>query len=256
MTPTLNEDEAREQARRLGLYGVLAHWDQVHDQPWLPNLLDLERTERQRRSLERRIHNACLGSFKPMTEFDWSWPRKIPRASIEELFLFEFLEEPANVVFIGPNGVGKTMIAKNLAYQAVLRGHTARFTTGSDMLNDLAGQHTEASFLRRLRRYTSPSLLAVDEVGYLSYDTRHADLFFEVVTRRYEQRSTVVTTNKPFAEWNTIFPSAGCVVTLVDRLIHRAEILPIQGESYRLKEATERAQRKKLNAGKKRAPCK
>jgi DNA replication protein DnaC len=255
MTLTLHADEAREQARRLGLYGVLAHWEQVQDQPWLPNLLDLEATERQRRSLERRIHNACLGSFKPMADFDWVWPKKAPRASIEELFDFQFLEEHANVVLLGPNGVGKSMIAKNLAYQALLRGHTARFATASDMLNDLTAQHTEASFLRRLRRYTTPTLLVVDEVGYLSYDTRHADLFFEVVTRRYEQRSIVLTTNKPFAEWNSIFPSAACVVTLVDRLIHRAEIISIAGESYRLKEATERAQRK-LEARKKRGAAK
>lgn len=244
MSPSLNPSEAQEQARRLGLYGVLAHWDQVHDQPWLPSLLDIEAAERQRRSLERRIHNASIGSFKLIADFDWSWPKSPPRAVIEELFDFGFLEEHANVVLVGPNGVGKSMIAKNLAYQAVLRGHTARFTTASDMLNDLSAPHSEASFLRRLRRYIRPALLVVDEVGYLSYDTRHADLFFEVVTRRYEQRSIVVTTNKPFAEWNTIFPSAACVVTLVDRLIHRAEIMSIEGESYRLKEATERAQRK------------
>jgi DNA replication protein DnaC len=245
VTPTtVDPNQAREQARKLGLYGLLAHWDDVHDQAWLPELLDLEATERRRRSLERRIHNACIGSFKPMADFDWSWPQKIHRPSVEELFTFQFLEEPANVVLIGPNGVGKSMIAKNLAYQALLQGHTARLTTASDMLNDLNRQHSETSFTRRLRRYCRPALLVVDEVGYLSYDTRHADLFFEVVTRRYEERSIVVTTNKPFAEWGDIFPNAACVVTLVDRLVHVAEIITIEGESYRLKEAKERAERK------------
>ncbi len=183
--------------------------------------------------------------MKPMADFDWSWPKKIHRPSIEELFDFAFLREAANVVFIGPNGIGKSMIAKNLAYQGLMRGHTVRFTTASDMLNDLAVQHTEASFTRRLRRYTNPALLVVDEVGYLSYDTRHADLFFEVVTRRYQERSTVVTTNKAFTAWGGNFPNAACVVTLVDRLLHTAEIIDIDGDSYRLKEAEERAAKKR-----------
>ncbi len=84
----------------------------------------------------------------------------------------------------------------------------------------------------------------VDEIGYLSYDTRYADLLFEVVTRRYENRSIVLTTNKPFAEWNDVFPNAACVVTLVDRLVHKAEIIPIDGDSYRLKDAKDRAAKK------------
>jgi len=246
MTPTLlDRDRARERAHKLGLWGLLAHWDEIQDETFLGRLLDLEEEERQRRSLDRRIRNARIGAIKPMTDFDWSWPEKIHRPSVEELFDFGFLNEAANVVLIGPNGVGKSMIAKNLAYQRLLRGHTVRFTTASDMLNDLAAQRTEESFTRRLRRYVNPKLLVVDEVGYLSYDTRHADLFFEVVTRRYQERSIVVTTNKAFAEWSEIFPNAACVVTLVDRLLHTAELIQIEGESYRLKEAKERAARKR-----------
>ena len=246
-TPEAGAD--RDRARRLGLYGLLAHWDEVEGQPWLPRLLAIEDAERSRRSLERRIHNARIGAFKPMADFDWSWPKKIHRATIEELFTLQFIEEGANLVLLGPNGVGKSMIAKNLAYQAVLRGYTARFTAASDMLTDLAAQQTSGSLTRRLRRYCNPMLLCVDEVGYLSYDNRYADLFFEVVTRRYEQRSIVLTTNKPFAEWSEIFPNAACVVTLVDRLVHRSEIVQIEGESYRLKEAKERA------ASKRKARC-
>lgn len=253
MTPTpIDPDRARERAHKLGLWGLLAHWDELQDEPFLPRLLHLEEEERQKRSLCRRIRNARIGAIKPMTDFDWNWPAKIHRPSVEELFDFAFLTEAANVILIGPNGVGKSMIAKNLAYQGLLRGHTVRFTTASDMLNDLAAQHTEASFTRRLRRYVNPQLLLVDEVGYLSYDIRHADLFFEVVTRRYQERSTVVTTNKAFAEWGEIFPNAACVVTLVDRLLHTAEIIQIDGESYRLKEAKERAARKKN--GRRRPP--
>jgi DNA replication protein DnaC len=100
------------------------------------------------------------------------------------------------------------MIAKNLLYQAVVRGATARFVTASEMLNDLVAQDGPSALQRRLQRYCLPSVLAVDEVGYLSYDHRHADLLFEVVTRRYGVRSTLITTNKPFAEWNEVFPNA------------------------------------------------
>ena len=235
----------RDRAHRLGFYGLLAHWDEVRDQQWLPRVLEIEDAERGRRSLERRIHSARIGAFKAMADFDWEWPKKIHRPTIDELFTLQFIEEGANVVLLGPNGVGKSMIAKNLAYQALLRGYTARFTAASDMLNDLAAQQTSGALARRMRRYCNPMLLCIDEVGYLSYDNRYADLFFEIVTRRYEQRSIVLTTNKPFAEWSEIFPNAACVVTLVDRLVHRSEIAQIEGDSYRLKEAKERAAKKR-----------
>jgi DNA replication protein DnaC len=153
----------------------------------------------------------------------------------------DFLEGATNVILVGPNGVGKTMIAKNLLHQAVLRGHNARFIVASDMLHDMAAQDSSTQLARRLRRYTSVPLLCIDEVGHLSYDARYADLLFEVITRRYQQRATVLTTNKPFGEWNQVFPNAACVVTLVDRLVHRSEILSIEGDSYRFKEAPEAA---------------
>jgi len=242
----------RERVRALGLYGLLLDWDQYGQEPWVARLLEVEETERARRSLERRLGHARIGRFKPMADFDWKWPRQIARRSIEELLALDFITEPANAVLLGPNGTGKTMIAKNLAHQALLRGFTVRFTTASDMLHDLAAQNTDVSLARRLRRYTTPQLLVIDEVGYLSYDARYADLLFEVVTRRYEQRATVVSTNKVFAEWTDVFPNAACVVTLVDRLVHRAEIITIEGDSYRLKEAKERAANKAKTATKTR----
>ena len=241
---TQSPDILREGARRLGLYGLLAHWSEVVQEDWLPRLIEYEEAERQRRSLEKRLKQARIGSFKPMVDFDWQWPKKIDRQSIEELFSFEFVAEPANVVLVGPNGIGKTMIAQNLAHQALLRGLTVRFTSSSEMLHKLARLHSDLSLHHHLQRYCQPHVLVVDEVGYLSYDSRYADLFFEVVTRRYEHRPIVLTTNKPFSEWNEVFPNAACVVTLVDRLVHRAEIISLEGESYRLKEAKERAARK------------
>ena len=243
--PTSTDIEAlRARLQRLRLYGLLAQDDALFTEPWVERLLHIEETERQRRSLKRRFADARLGAFKPIADFDWDWPDNIDRPLIDELFSFDFVADAANVVLLGPNGVGKSMLAKNPLHQGVLHGFTARFTTASDMLHDLAAQDSDASLARRLRRYTQPLLLCVDEVGYLAYDNRYADLFFEVVTRRYLQRPIVLTTNKVFGEWNDVFPNAACVVTLVDRLVHRSELLSIEGESFRLKEAKERADKR------------
>jgi DNA replication protein DnaC len=245
-TPTnLNLETARSELRRLGFYGLAAHVETLLTEPWLARVIEIEDSERSRRSLKRRLDDSRLGAFKPLADFDWDWPEKCDRSAIEELFSLAFMEEAANAVFVGNKGLGKTMLVKNLAYQAVLHGHSARFTLASDMLHDLAAQDSTLSLARRLRRYTRPRLLAIDEVGYLSYDARYADLLFEVVTRRYEQRRPILmTTNKVFSEWGQVFPNASCVGTLIDRLLHRAEIVHLEGESYRLKEAEERAAQK------------
>jgi DNA replication protein DnaC len=237
----LSLDSVRQRLRRANLFGLLAQAEQILGEPWLARVLEVEESERQHRSLRRRLDGARLGSFKPMADFDYDWPKELDRALLDELLTCGFLEQAVNLILVGPNGLGKTMLAKKLLHQAVLHGHTARFTVASDMLHDLAGQDSSRLLARRLRRYTSPDVLCIDEVGYLSYDPRYADLLFEVITRRYQQRSTVVTTNKPFGEWSEVFPNAACVVTLVDRLVHRSEILSLCGDSYRLKEAQERA---------------
>jgi len=243
--PKLNLETARSHLRRLGFYGLLAQAETLLNEPWLVRVIEIEDAERARRSLKRRLIHSRLGSFKPIADFDWTWPEQCDRSAIEELFSLGFIEEAANVVFIGNKGLGKTMILKNLTHQAILHGHTARFTLASDMLHDLATQDSTIALARRLRRYTSPRLLSIDEVGYLSYDSRYADLLFEVVTRRYEQRRPILlTTNKIFGEWNQVFPNASCVGTLIDRLVHRAEIIALEGKSYRLKEAEERAAQK------------
>jgi len=249
---TNHETDIRRRARQLGLYGLLAHWERLKEAAWLSELLDIEEVERARRSLERRISGARVGRFKPMADFDWDWPDRIDREQIEELFELSWVGEAANVVLVGPNGVGKTMIAKNLAHQAVLRGTTVLCVTASQLLNDPAAQDGTIALQRRVRHYVRPTLLAIDELGYLSYDNRHADLLFEVVTRRYGLKSILITTNKPFAEWSEVFPSATCVVTLVDRLVHNAEIVAVEGTSYRLKEAKEKAEVKSKQRAEKR----
>ena len=166
----------------------------------------------------------------------------------------DFLKDASNVVLVGPNGVGKTMCACNLGYQAVLAGRTVLFITAAQLLGELTSLDSDSALRRRLKHYAAPDLLMIDEVGYLSYSNRHADLLFELVSRRYQNKSTVVTTNRAFADWGEVFPNAACVVSLIDRLMHRAEVVRIDGDSYRAKEADERqAQRTaalaKLRAG-------
>lgn len=241
MATPITHNDLYARTERLGLWGLLAHWDELSQEPWLPRLIELEESERKQWSLQRRLASARIGAFKPLADFDWNWPKEIHRELIESLFTFRFIEEASNVILVGPNGVGKSMVAQNLAYQALLKGHTVRFTTASDMLNDLSAQDGNLALQRRLSLYSRPSLLVIDEVGYLSYDNRHADLLFEIISRRYQKKSLVVTTNKSFSEWNEVFPNASCVVALIDRLVHQAEITQIVGESYRRKEAKDRA---------------
>jgi len=245
-------EEHRLRAENLHLYGLLAHWTEIEDSAWVAQLLDWEEAERARRSLERRLSSAHIGRFKPLadpsttlrTGFDWNWPEHCDRQAITELMSLEFLKTATNAILVGASGLGKSTLAQNIAYQAVLNGHTVLFTTAGQLLGDLAALDSDSALRRRLRYYAAPSLLVIDEVGYLSYSNRHADLLFELISRRHEQKSTLVTTNKSFAEWSEVFPNAACVVALIDRLVHNAEIIAIKGKSYRQKEAQERAEQR------------
>ncbi|MEO7594528.1 MAG: ATP-binding protein [Byssovorax sp.] len=201
----------------------------------------LETEEKTRRTLENRTRVAGLGSYKELCDFDWVWPKKVDCMLVEEFFTLRFLAEGANVVLLGPNGVGKMMLLKSLARRALHAGHPVLVRSASDLLADLAGQEALVARASHLRAYVQPAILCIDEVGYLAYDARYPDLLFEVITRRYEKNNSIVlTTNKPFSEWPEVFPNAACVVTLVDRLLHRAELVVIEGDSYRLREAQDR----------------
>jgi len=240
----MNDEPLRKRAAALHLNGVVAHWPEIATADWVAKLVEWEEEERTRRSLERRLKDARIGRFKPLADFDWKWPTRCDRGAIEGLMSLEFIGERANVVLVGPNGIGKSMLVRNVAHQALILGHTVRFTTAGELLGDLAALDSDAALRRRLRHYAAPDLLVIDEIGYLSYSNRHADLLFELVSRRYESKSTVVTTNKPFSEWSEVFPNAACVVSLVDRLIHHSEVISLEGESYRLKEAKERSEQR------------
>ena len=203
----------------------------------LEHLVAAELEDKQRRSVESRLSRARLGRFKPLADWDWEWPTALDRPALERILSLDFLTRGENVILVGAQGLGKTMLAKNIAHQAVLAGHSALFTTAADLLLDLNGQETARALERRLRHYTRPTLLVIDELGYLAYDARAADLIFQLVSRRYEHRSLLITTNLPFKRWDTVFPNASCAVALIDRLTHHVEILLIEGRSYRRREA-------------------
>ena len=252
-----NNDKLLERAQALKLYGLVSHWEEVNDAEWIKSLIKWEETEKTQRSLSRRLSDSHIGSFKPLIEFDWDWPRECDQALVEELMKLDFINDKINIVLIGPNGAGKTTIVKNIAYEAIMKGYSVLFTSAGNMLNNLASQDGDYALRRRLNHYCRPDLLIVDEVGYLSYSTRHADLLFEIVNRRYSEKSIIVTTNKPFGEWSEIFPNASCVVSLIDRIVHNSEILNIEADSYRLKESQERIkQRKERRKKNKRTPKK
>lgn len=152
----------RTRAQALRLHGLLAHWSTVAAAPWLPELLQWEEQERARRRLERRLKAAQIGRFKPLCDFDWAWPKRCDQATIAALMTLDFLKEATNVVLQGPNGVGKTTLARNLAHQALLQGHTVRFTSAGALLGDLAALDSDSLLRRRLRCYAAPQLLVID----------------------------------------------------------------------------------------------
>ena len=220
------------------------------------HVADLEEKDRARRGLERRMSRSRLERFKPMSDFDWSWPKQIDRSLVESLLSLDFLGAARNVVLVAPGGLGKTMIAQNLAHRAVLAGQSVLFLSTAQLLLDLGGQESARALERRLRYYAKVGLLVLDEVGFLAFDNRNADLLFQVVSRRYEKKSLVLTTNLAFADWHTIFPSATCATALVERVVHHADIVKIEGESYRLRESElEASQRRASRKAKKNPPA-
>ncbi|MCY4406300.1 MAG: ATP-binding protein, partial [Rhodospirillaceae bacterium] len=190
-------DSLMDRARALGLHGLIAHWDEVEDSDWLTSLIAWEEEEKRSRSLKRRLADARLGEFKPLADFNWDWPRRCDRMAVEDLMGLEFLKEATNVVLVGPNGVGKSTIAANIGHRAVLEGHTVRFATAASMLGELAAIDSDTLLQRKLRFYARQHLLVIDEVGYLSYSNRHADLLFNIVSSRTHQNSTII-----YVTWN------------------------------------------------------
>ena len=209
----------------------------------------LERRERDARNLARRAKTATLGGFKALDQFDWNHPRSIDHPLYDELLTLSFLQRRENVLFRGQSGVGKSNLAQNLALAALAAGKSVRFTTLAQALADLSRQESLPALERRFRRYTSVDLLILDELGYLPCDSRSADLLFGLISRRHEQRSTIVTTNLAYKHWGTVFPGAACVAALIDRFAQHCVTFDIDADSWRNREAAQRMRAKSAAAG-------
>lgn len=226
---------------------LLAHLTKSRASPreCFEQLIAVERRERDGRNLARRTMAATLGTFKPLDRFDWNHPRSIDRAHYEELLELTFLDRGENVLFRGQSGVGKTSLAQNLGMAALQKGRSVRFTTLAAALADLSRQESLPALERRLKRYTGVEILILDELGYLPCDGRSADLLYNIIGRRHERRSTVVTTNLAYKQWSAVFPGAACVAALIDRFAQHCHDIDIDADSWRNKEALVRASRKK-----------
>jgi DNA replication protein DnaC len=203
----------------------------------LSTLVGIEQTARQQRALERRIREARLPKQKTLAEYDFNFPKRIPKAAILRLFDCDFIPKHGCAVFIGPTGTGKTHLINALGYTACERGYSVRYTRVVDMINHLTTAQMNGLLGKALKFYVRPSLLLLDELGYLAIDKRGAELLFQVVAGRYESGSIVLTTNRPFREWGTTFDVDNNLATvLIDRLMHHGEPIVIQGSSYRMKD--------------------
>jgi DNA replication protein DnaC len=230
---------------------LIAHATKRHFGPreLIEHIAKNEEVDRKNKSLERRSRRSRVGKFKPMADFDWNWPKKIDRDAVEQTLTLDFINQAANVVLVGPAGLGKTMIAQNLVHQAVLKGHQALFISAAELLNDLVAQDSARALERKLKFYCqSQSLLCIDEIGFLTYQSRAADLLYQVISRRHQKKSLIVTTNLAFSDWPSVFPNASCTVAMVDRLVEYSSIIDITGDSWRKRNAEQ-----KLKANSKKA---
>ena len=204
-------------------------------------LAALEKRERDTRNLETRTKAASLGPVKPLDRFDWTHPRAIDRQAFEHLHeTLSFLVNGENVLLRGQAGVGKSTLAKHLGLAALAKGHTVRFDTLAGALADLLRHQTIPAIERRLRRYTQPDLLILDELGYVPCDSSAADLLFRIVSNRHESRAIVITTNLAYKQWGSLFGDAPCLGALVDRFAQHCHVLDIDADSWRDKERLEK----------------
>ena len=200
-------------------------------------LVEMERREREGRNLAARMRLATLGKFSTLDRFDWNHPRQIDRKLYETLHTsLDFLDRGDNVLLRGPSGVGKTTLAQNLGLAAIGRGHSVRFSSLAALLTDLLRRESLPALERSLRhRYLAGTQLIGERHDYHGADRPAADLLYNIISRRHETKSVVITTNLPFKQWGTVFPGAACVAALVDRFAQHCHVIDIDADSWRQK---------------------
>ena len=248
MTPS-DQTQLETQLQRLQLRYFKSHYQaaagkaaeqQRSHVDYLAQLTEGETALRENRSIERRVRNARFPVLKTIEDFQWSWPRKINRPQIQNLFRLAFINTHTNVVLIGNVGLGKTHLSIALGHAACLNGHTVLFTTAIDIVNTLAAAQAAGRLKRELARYLKPALLIVDELGYLPIDKLGADLLFQIISQRYERAPMVITTNRTYKHWSQIFNNDSTLTSaILDRVLHHAETVIIEGKSFRMKDEIE-----------------
>jgi DNA replication protein DnaC len=243
-TPRIETD-----LRLLGLTFMADHYsplaakaarDAVGHVDYLAGLTAGELNLRRDRVTLRRIKSARFPVIKTVDQFSWSWPKKINRMAIQNLFRLQFIDDRANVILLGTVGLGKTHIATALGYTACLAGKSVLFATAVDAINTLAAAQTANRLKAELKKHLTPSLLILDELGYLPIDKHGADLLFQIISQRYERGATIITSNRSYKQWPEIFNNDSTLTSaLLDRLLHHAETMVIEGKSYRMKDQIE-----------------
>jgi len=207
---------------------------------YLAQFVDGEFARRDARSTERRLINARFPVIKTLDDFQWSWPKKINRLQIQNLFRLDFIATRTNVVMIGNVGLGKTHLSIALGRAACLAGHSVLFTTAVDIINTLAAARSAGQLKRDILRYVKPTVLIVDELGYLPIDKLGADIMFQIISQRYERAPTVFTTNRAYQHWPQIFNNDSTLTSaILDRVLHHVDTVVIEGKSFRMKDAIE-----------------
>jgi len=211
-----------------------SQWDHIH---YLGELAAAEANQRKDRATQRRIRAAHFPQIKSLEQFKWNWPKKINKMQVENLFRLNFIKDKSNVVLLGGVGLGKTHLATALGYQACLKGYSVLFTTAVDAINNLAAAQTTGRLKQELNKYQKPSVLCIDELGYLPIDKTGADLLFQIISKRYEHGSVIITSNRAFKNWPKIFNNDATLTSaLLDRFLHHADTVVIEGKSYRMKD--------------------
>ena len=224
----------RDQHQELAKTAACKQWSHLD---YFEKLADGEAALRRDRSIQRRIRLARLPVIKTMDHFDWTWPKKINRLQIQNLFRLQFIENRSNVIFLGGVGLGKTHLASAMAYSACLKGKTVLFTTAIDVINTLSAAQAAGRMKQELKKYTQPTFLLIDELGFLPIDKKGADLLFQVISLRYERGAMAITSNRAYKDWPEIFNNDSTLTSaILDRLLHHAETVIIEGKSYRMKD--------------------